>query len=83
MEIPCSACGGTGLVGGESCLQCSGDGLEEVTGVHEVGHGYMIAAQTNLLALIETISEIKVEQASQREDLTAALTQIWNKVKDL
>jgi len=29
------------------------------------------------------VDSIIAEQASQREDLTAALTQIWNKVKDL
>ena len=90
MEIPCSACGGTGLVNGQPCPQCGGDGLVDVTGVHEVGYGYMLAAQTNLLTIVEKIDNILdnqasiiAEQASQRTDLTAALTQIWNKVKDL
>jgi len=31
----------------------------------------------------EQFSAIRSEQASQREDLTNALSAIWNKVKDL
>ena len=88
MEVPCSACGGTGLVNGQSCLQCGGDGSETTTGIHEVAYGYMLAAQTNMLALIEEINTILdkcnaiiAEQAAQREDLTAALAAIWDKVK--
>jgi len=48
----------------------------------------MLAAQTNMLALIEEINTILdkcnaiiAEQAAQREDLTAALAAIWDKVK--
>jgi len=51
------------------CPSCDGARYKE----HEI----------DLEALQDQIDSIIAEQASQREDLTAALTQIWNKVKDL
>jgi len=33
--------------------------------------------------IVDKLDAIITEQASQRVDLTAALTQIWNRVKDL
>ena len=79
MNVPCQACGGTGLFGGELCLQCNGDGLEEVTGVHEVGHSYMIAAQTNLLVLIENIVAVKTKTDNLPEDLASDIAGILDK----
>jgi len=50
----------------------------DVAGVHEVTYGYVLAEHANILAVIEKVDAILVEQVSQREDLTAALTSIIN-----
>lgn len=66
----CSVCRGSGQMPKENiCPSCDGARYKE----HEI----------DLEALQDQIDSIIAEQASQREDLTAALTQIWNKVKDL
>jgi len=70
LKQTCSVCRGSGHTPAQNiCPCCDGLGCLE----HEI----------DLEALQSQIDEIQVEQASQRTDLTAALTQIWNKVKDL
>jgi len=68
----CTTCGGTSFVGGEMCPACFGTGTLPLKGA---------LAQGSLV--LDKLNSIIAEQASQREDLTTALTQIWNKVKDL
>jgi len=64
----CDICLGDGTLGeNNSCPKCDGSGVIEYD-ASEV--------ETKLDAII-------AEQASQREDLTTALNQIWNKIKDL
>jgi len=73
----CEQCNGTGQVSYSSpegelppftCPRCNGEG--KVT----IGE---------LPTIEDKLDSVMAEQVSQREDLTAALTQIWNKVKDL
>ena len=68
----CRDCEGIGEIDGEFHVQCLGTG--------EVGN---VALFTYFKAQADKLDAIMAEQASQRADLTAALTQIWNKVKDL
>ena len=68
----CSTCDGTGLSGADPCSVCIGIGALPL-----FGHNLLFKF------LLSKLEVIIAEQASQREDLTAALTQIWNKVKDL
>jgi len=65
--VDCSRCEGTGEdPPGTPCPRCGGDG--------QVPADWYNIVENRLLA-------IQAEQASQRTDLTAALTQIWDKVK--
>ena len=88
--IPCPYCDGTGQRQGAVCPDCGGDGLKDPVGTHERIYAYASDGQTRILTLetavadiLDKCNDIIAEQASQRTDLTAALTQIWNKVKDL
>jgi DnaJ-class molecular chaperone len=65
----CSTCSGSGFINGEVCSVCFGAGAVPAAGMPKL--------------LIETLNRIVAEQAAQRIDLTAALTAIYNKVKDL
>lgn len=82
---------------GNICWRCNGDGSVIITygenerledpctvcggdGVVSLAH---IVVDPGMDVLESMLSNIIAEQASQREDLTAALTQIWNKVKNL
>ena len=70
ITIPCHACTGTGThldILGNPGVACATCS----------GSGGLIVGTCAIL------DEIVAEQASQRVDLTAALTQIWDKVKDL
>ena len=61
------------------CLTCMNQGVLPVRGAR-------LEAQMILQGqgdLSDKLDDIIAEQASQREDLTTALTQIWNKVKNL
>lgn len=71
MILVCVRCNGAGIDPDteETCLTCKGAGELEVRNEWKV--------------IQHKIDSIIGEQASQREDLRAALTQIWNKVKDL
>ena len=79
----CTYCWGTGknpafVPEGESqeqCPKCAGAGRIESGQVDDI--------ETTFSNVLDKLDTIVVEQISQREDLTAALTQIWNKVKDL
>lgn len=74
IKVPCNMCGGDGLDARQEygiCHHCDGTGIVLSGEIAEIDD---INAKVN---------DIIAEQASQREDLTAALTQIWNKVKDL
>ena len=75
LKIICKDCKGTGKrpygpVDEEPaiCGDCAGSGYKTWGVLDDVD---------------EKLDAIIAEQASQREDLTTALTQIWNKVKDL
>jgi len=82
----CHHCAGTGEIvypasgaGPEDAIECpicSGSGKLPTT---------LAIAELNTIfdSLVENTDAIIAEQASQRADLTAALTQIWNKVKVL
>ena len=73
-QATCYQCNGTGQHQGAVCDVCGGDGV--VTANFELTY-------TQGLTIDAKVDDIIAEQASQRTDLTAALTQIWNKVKDL
>jgi len=68
----CMICNGTGELNGEFHHLCLGTGYAADRGLNLF-----------LKGLMDKTDGIIAEQASQREDLTAILTQIWNKVKDL
>ena len=72
-RVICSQCNGTGKINDpeENCPQCRGIGEYETDWVGV------------LRQLEPKIDSIIAEQAAQRIDLTASLTAIWNKVKDL
>jgi len=77
--VTCSHCGGSGIEPGtesDVCLECRGAYVTLPPDRDAV-------AQAWLESLGGKIDAIIAEQASQREDLTEALTQIWNKVKNL
>lgn len=87
MAVECPLCEGSGTSPLEAqygdplvdrpCPVCYGSGeIEEV-------HGGAKGAEIIALVLLGLVRDIITEQASQREDLTAALEAIWNKVKDL
>ena len=66
------------------CPVCLGNGV-----INEV-HGSFNGIEATVLVTLQLVKSmdtkldsIIAEQASQRTDLTAALNQIWNKVKDL
>ena len=89
-DIPCPYCEGTGIKQGLTCSDCGGDGKKVPVGMHEKIYAYASDGQTRILTLetavadiLDKCNDIIAEQAAQRTDLTAALTQIWNKVKDL
>lgn len=65
----CLTCSGSGKNGDGFCTDCMGTGATPVNGINSF--------------FKEQFSAIRSEQASQREDLTNALSAIWNKVKDL
>ena len=69
----CATCEGDGKSNGDICPECLGSGATPL-----IDKGSLLAK-----AIVSRLDSIIAEQASQREDLTAALTQIWNKVKDL
>jgi DnaJ-class molecular chaperone len=71
----CYFCGGSGEVEGETCPRCNGSG--------RLICDWIQLGMVERDALSLKLDAIVAEQASQREDLTNALTQIWNKVKDL
>lgn len=75
----CPECGGAENISGNVCLECMGSGVLPIRG--------NISTQKAAFLLIynmqSKLDNIIAEQAAQRIDLTAALTQIWNKVKDL
>jgi len=52
----------------------------EGTGLYQTGR---LLLDPNTDDIVAKLDSIIAEQASQREDLTAALAQIWNKVKTL
>ena len=72
----CSVCGGTGIVDGDICTNCMHTGVTPI-------RGKVALTRKKLFDIEDKNDSIIAEQASQRTDLTAALTQIWNKVKDL
>ena len=76
------------------CEGCRGDGIVQKYGRDPYtcpdcgGSGRIFLADSMDLATILNsitgqVDAVIAEQISQREDLTAALSQIWNKVKDL
>jgi len=75
-EIICPSCEGTGMIGTITCTQCKGIGKCDYRGIY----GVTVNVCEDIL---DKCNKIQTEQASQREDLTVILTQIWNKVKDL
>jgi hypothetical protein len=62
-------CNGSGQIEDILCVVCMGSGAIPLRGLPRW--------------FKETIGSIATEQAAQRVDLTAALTAIWNKVKNL
>jgi len=72
-RITCSQCNGIGKINDPEvdCPQCRGMGEYETD---------WVGVLRQLEPKLETII---TEQISQREDLTVALTKIWDKVKDL
>jgi len=86
MIISCEPYGGTGLLNEITCMYCGGDG--EVDLLDEEFRHMMAGPRRALWGVVSSsilskLDSIIAEQASQCEDLTAALSQIWNKVKDL
>ncbi len=83
-KIPCSICSEKGTVSqGRACPVCSGTGeIDAPEGFH-MSEAHQISMFRMLVDTTDKLDSIIAEQASQREDLTAALSQIWNKVKDL
>jgi len=73
------------------CWNCKGTGIHGGGTIPEVPCGYCGADGTadtfpliiDTTELTNKLDSIIAEQAAQRVDLTAALTNIWNKVKDL
>ena len=67
------------------CNVCGGDGIQWRDTDGEGGHECTHCGGTGIVNIgsVDALDTIVAEQASQRADLTAALTQIWNKVKDL
>ena len=68
----CTTCDGATTVDEYVCPDCLGSGALPIIGRDVVFKTFLVK-----------LNSIIDEQASAREDLTAALTQIWNKVKDL
>jgi len=76
LQSPCNVCGGDGIswrsgLEGATCDTCKGTGLVDGPDIPIIDD------------MDDKLDSIIAEQASQRVDLTAALSQIWNKVKDL
>lgn len=61
-----------------TCPTCSGQRDEE-----NLCTTCMDTGALPLRGIAKILKHVVDEQASQREDLTSALTAIWNKVKDL
>ena len=90
--IPCVKCNSTGGIPDPlnpeltiECPECRGVGQRETDWVGTINQLRKLVdeAEPILKSIEPKIDDIIAEQASQRIDLTAALTQIWNKVKDL
>jgi len=69
----CTTCNGDGIIGDGLCQECFGGGSLPI-------HSKDVFCIRDLFSKLDAVM---AEQAAQRADLTAALTQIWNKVKDL
>jgi len=67
----CARCDGTGIdpITSGSCPACGGSGQIEITGEWDM--------------IQHKVDSIIAEQTALRQDLTSALTKIWNKVKDM
>ena len=97
--VTCTACvNGNGYdAEGKICTTCFGGGVTPVWGIlqHAIREAYQakvkigeVETKTDALDdrisdILDKVNDIIAEQASQRTDLTTALTNIWNKVKDL
>ena len=76
---------------GRTCTQCQGEGTKPSSDNDPTptdcvtcgGTGYERIGEVDNSDIVAKLDAIIVEQAAQRVDLTAALSQIWNKVKDL
>jgi len=77
-EITCDACRGTGQMETDWVATIS-----EIRGLVDTVEASLAVQDIEIAAIKNKVDAIIAEQASQRVDLTAALTQIWNKVKDL
>lgn len=74
----CGACSGTGFINGEKCIPCLGTGYVSTTGINI----RLLSVYNGISGANSKLDSIIAEQASQRVDLTAALTAIWNKVNE-
>ena len=75
---------------GNKCLSCQGEGSIAEDFCHVcLGTGYRESIAEKIFSkriyddIVAKCDAVIAEQASQRAALTAVLTQIWNKVKDL
>ena len=75
----CGHCGGTGTL----ALSMGNDQPVEIPCPYCGSVGKFLFGEMDLSGLNDKVDSIIAEQASQREALTAILTNIWNKVKDL
>lgn len=76
LTIVCPHCNGSGKEPsdpGTNCFTCKGAGSCAPADLYQ-------ELVLRMEALGEGFNEIKAEQESQRVDLTAALTRIWNKL---
>ena len=72
----CLSCQGEGSIAGDFCHVCLGTGYRESI-------AEKIFSKRIYDDIVAKCDAVIAEQASQRAALTAVLTQIWNKVKDL
>ena len=80
----CTTCSGLGKIDDvDLCPSCFGRGILPPSGLPGLTAKKLFEVADAINDILGKCNDIIAEQTAQRADLTAALTQIWNKVKDL